>query len=94
MLTCQDLIGKYFKKNPAARAKVFLATKYANKWQPDGSMTVDSSPEYTKAACAKSLQRLGVDTIDLYYVYAGCVRLCSAVADLSMQSPCRQGHAY
>lgn len=30
---------------------------------------MDSSPEYAKKACAKSLSRLGVDTIDLYYAH-------------------------
>jgi aryl-alcohol dehydrogenase-like predicted oxidoreductase len=28
---------------------------------------VDSTPEYAKEACDKSLKRLGIKTIDLYY---------------------------
>jgi len=32
-------------------------------------MVTDSTPEYCKKACAKSLQRLGIDTIDLYYCH-------------------------
>jgi aryl-alcohol dehydrogenase-like predicted oxidoreductase len=35
---------------------------------PDGTNKVDSSPEWAKTACEKSLKRLGVDHIDLYYV--------------------------
>lgn len=35
----------------------------------DGSRSIDSSPEYVKAACEKSLQRLGIRTIDLYYCH-------------------------
>jgi aryl-alcohol dehydrogenase-like predicted oxidoreductase len=36
---------------------------------PDGSRKIDSSPEYCLAACEKSLKRLGVETIDLYYCH-------------------------
>jgi aryl-alcohol dehydrogenase-like predicted oxidoreductase len=45
--------------------------KFANRANPDGSggRMVDSSPEYTLEACAKSLSRLGVDQIDLYYCH-------------------------
>lgn len=46
-----------------------MATKFGNRLLPDGSRTVDSSPEYCKQACARSLKRLGIDTIDLYYVH-------------------------
>jgi len=35
----------------------------------DGQVVQDSSPEYVKEACAKSLQRLGVDHVDLYYCH-------------------------
>lgn len=65
----EDLLGKWFKANPEKREHIFLATKFANKWQPDGSMQIDSTPEYAKQACAKSLQRLGLPNVDLYYVH-------------------------
>jgi aryl-alcohol dehydrogenase-like predicted oxidoreductase len=32
-------------------------------------LAIDSTPEYCKKACAKSLQRLGIETIDLYYCH-------------------------
>ncbi|ESZ92033.1 putative aldo-keto reductase (AKR13) [Sclerotinia borealis F-4128] len=64
----EDLIGKWFKRT-GKRDHIFLATKFANKVGKDGSFSVDSSPEYAKAACAKSLQRLGIQTIDLYYCH-------------------------
>lgn len=35
----------------------------------DGSFSVDSTPEYTKTACNKSLSRLGLPNVDLYYVH-------------------------
>jgi aryl-alcohol dehydrogenase-like predicted oxidoreductase len=61
----EDLIGKWFKANPSKRNDIFLATKFAIK---EGHV-MDSSPEYVKQACAKSLKRLGIDQIDLYYCH-------------------------
>lgn len=61
--------GKWFKANPGKREKIFLATKFANAVGEDGNRYVDSSPEYTLKACNKSLSRLGVDHIDLYYAH-------------------------
>lgn len=60
-------MGKWFKKT-GKRNEIFLATKFAGKLV-DGQIVFDSSPEHCKAACAKSLQRLGVDYIDLYYCH-------------------------
>ncbi|KAG9127682.1 hypothetical protein FRC07_010907 [Ceratobasidium sp. 392] len=57
------LIGNWFKRT-GKRDKIFLATKFGitpNK--PRGT------PEYVKEALDKSLKRLGVDTIDLYYIH-------------------------
>lgn len=62
------MIGKWFKANPSKRDDIFLATKFANKW--DGkTIQVDSSPEYCTEACNTSLKRLGLPTVDLYYVH-------------------------
>lgn len=65
----EDLVGKWFKANPGKREHIFLATKFANRVDDQGNRSVDSSPEYAKQACARSLQRLGVDQIDLYYAH-------------------------
>ncbi|KAF2166837.1 hypothetical protein M409DRAFT_54617 [Zasmidium cellare ATCC 36951] len=65
----EDLLGKWFKQNPGKREKIFLATKFANVVAEDGSRYVDSSPEYARKACEKSLSRLGVSHIDLYYAH-------------------------
>ena len=61
--------GKWFKQNPGKREHIFLATKFANAMRDDGSRYVDSSPEYCRSACERSLRRLGVDVIDLYYCH-------------------------
>ncbi|KAJ6000057.1 Aldo/keto reductase [Penicillium waksmanii] len=43
--------------------------KFAVQQSLEMGFTVRSDPEYVKQACEKSLQRLGVDTIDLYYCH-------------------------
>lgn len=49
------------------RDKVVLATKFGQTQLEGGGMGVNGRPEYVAEACDKSLQRLGVDVIDLYY---------------------------
>jgi aryl-alcohol dehydrogenase-like predicted oxidoreductase len=50
------------------RNGVEIATKFGNERNPDGSwIGINGRPEYVHAACDASLQRLGIDTIDLYY---------------------------
>ena len=45
-----------------------LATKFGNERREDGSWVgINGRPEYVVAACDGSLDRLGVDHIDLYY---------------------------
>ncbi|EFX02213.1 aldo-keto reductase [Grosmannia clavigera kw1407] len=61
----EDLLGRWFKKNPGARETIFLASKFG--FTPD--RTIRSDPAYAKEACARSLSRLGIDHIDLYYVH-------------------------
>ncbi|MGC3996758.1 MAG: aldo/keto reductase [Anaeromyxobacter sp.] len=59
------LVGRAVK---GRRDKVVIATKFGNERRPDGSWVgINGRPEYVKAACDGSLQRLGVDHIDLYY---------------------------
>ena len=51
------------------RAKVFLATKFGFVADGHGGTLLDVRPERIAAACDASLQRLGIDTIDLYYAH-------------------------
>lgn len=64
----EDLIGKWFKRT-GKRNDIFLATKFGVVYGPSGEPNIRSDAEYVKQACAKSLQRLGVDSIDLYYCH-------------------------
>jgi aryl-alcohol dehydrogenase-like predicted oxidoreductase len=63
--TNEQLVGKAIA---GRRDDVVLATKFGNERNPDGSRVgVNGKPDYVRSACDASLQRLGVDVIDLYY---------------------------
>lgn len=63
--TNEQLVGKAIA---GRRDEVQLATKFGNERRADGSRVgINGRPEYVRAACDASLQRLGVDHIDLYY---------------------------
>ena len=63
--TNERLVGKAIK---GRRDQVILATKFGNQRGEDGSfLGVNGRPEYVQKSCDGSLQRLGVDHIDLYY---------------------------
>ena|ERR1051326_718555 len=63
--TNEQLVGRAIRDR---RDEVVLATKFANERNADGSwIGINGRPDYVKRACDASLQRLGVDHIDLYY---------------------------
>ena len=63
----EQLLGKAFKGN---WDKIILATKFAVMRGPNGEfLGLNGKPEYIRQACDKSLQNLGVDAIDLYYMH-------------------------
>jgi aryl-alcohol dehydrogenase-like predicted oxidoreductase len=63
--TNERLVGKAIQ---GRRDEVVLATKFGNERREDGSRVgINGRPEYVRRACDASLQRLGVETIDLYY---------------------------
>src|SRR3954470_23947635 len=63
--TNEQLVGRAIASR---RDEVQLATKFGNERNPDGSwVRINGTPDYVRAACDASLQRLGVDHLDLYY---------------------------
>lgn len=65
----EEYIGSFFKKNPGSREKVFLATKFGHIITKEGGMGMRGDKEWVHQACSDSLQRLGVEYIDLYYAH-------------------------
>ncbi|WP_206518266.1 aldo/keto reductase [Rhodococcus sp. X156] len=51
------------------REQVVLATKFGITVDADGNRGVNGTPAYVRSSCDGSLQRLGVDHIDLYYLH-------------------------
>ncbi len=61
----EELVGRELK---GVRDRVFIATKFANTWGPNGERTgISGKPDYVRSACDASLKRLGLEVIDLYY---------------------------
>jgi aryl-alcohol dehydrogenase-like predicted oxidoreductase len=62
----EELVGKAIAKR---RKDAFVATKFGIVRQGDNPMqrSISGHPDYVKAACDASLQRLRIDHIDLYY---------------------------
>ncbi|KAJ7978102.1 perakine reductase-like [Quillaja saponaria] len=63
--TNEVLIGKALKELP--RDKIQLATKFGIAKIEPNNVLVNGTPEYVRSCCEASLQRLGVEYIDLYY---------------------------
>jgi aryl-alcohol dehydrogenase-like predicted oxidoreductase len=62
----EELVGKFLCQVP--RDRVIVASKFGFRIDPDGTRRgVDSSPANIRRAVEGSLQRLGTETIDLYY---------------------------
>ncbi|MEM8605062.1 MAG: aldo/keto reductase, partial [Cyanobacteria bacterium P01_H01_bin.121] len=63
--TNEKLVGKAIRNR---RDQVVIATKFGNVRTADGGWGgVNGKPDYVRQCCDASLQRLGVDVIDLYY---------------------------
>ena len=74
LLDTADMYGPFTNEKLVGRAiagrreEAVLATKFGNERREDGSWVgINGRPEYVRSACDASLQRLGVDHIDLYY---------------------------
>ncbi len=65
----ESAIGTYLKAHPSAREEFVIATKATITRDADGNRAFDNSAEHFEAELDASLQRLGVDCVDLYYAH-------------------------
>src|SRR3954470_2339693 len=90
--TNERLVGQAIR---GRRDAAVLATKFGNQRGEDGSwLGVNGRPEYVRKSCDGSLQRLGVDHIDLYYQHrvdrtVAIEETVGAMADLVRQGKVR-----
>ena len=61
----EELVGRALADG--YRGKAIVATKFGNVRLADGRPGANGRPEYVIEACERSLERLGIDVIDLYY---------------------------
>jgi len=65
----ETIIGRWLKRDPSKRQKVVIATKvgYYDGKIIDGEYVPALDPAVIVKSCDASLERLGIDTIDVYY---------------------------
>src|SRR2546423_6276890 len=73
-LDTADMYGPFTNERLVGRAtagrrdEFAIATKFGNMRSADGGfLGISGKPDYVRSACDASLERLGVDHIDLYY---------------------------
>jgi aryl-alcohol dehydrogenase-like predicted oxidoreductase len=90
--TNEKLVGKAIR---GRRGQVIVATKFGNERRADGTwIGTNGKRDYVRAACDASLQRLGIDVIDLYYQHrvdtsVPIEETIGAMADLARQGKIR-----
>jgi aryl-alcohol dehydrogenase-like predicted oxidoreductase len=93
----EELVSRVLKPN---RDKVFIATKFGFRQKDESAFPgtagsfFDGSPAYLKTAVEKSLKRLNIETIDLYYAHridpdVPVEEMVGAMADLVTQGKVR-----
>ncbi len=70
---CERIFGDALRENPGLRQNLVIATKCGIRFKgeptPDAPYRYDFSAEHIVRSCEASLQRLGLDTIDLYLLH-------------------------
>ena len=90
----ERLIARFLARRPSehARGRIRIATKFGIDRDPEDPYKrgINNAPDYIRKACEGSLQRLGVERIDLYYAHridpeADIAETMGVLADLKQQ---------
>ncbi len=66
----EEIVGTWLAARPDARGKTTIATKAAFTTAPDtGHRIISNAPDYMERELDKSLKRLGVESVDLFYAH-------------------------
>lgn len=63
----ETVLGEFLADKP--RENLVICTKVFNHFKPDGSRYPDLSPTHIQHRCEMQLQRMGIETIDLYLLH-------------------------
>lgn len=70
---CEAIFGRVLKRIPSMRKEIIIATKCGIRFggdpHPDSPHRFDFSKKHILQSCDKSLERLGVETIDIYQLH-------------------------
>jgi aryl-alcohol dehydrogenase-like predicted oxidoreductase len=69
--TNEELVGRFLRGDRGRRDRVVIATKFGIVRDPANPQVrgISGKPDYVRSSCEGSLRRLGVETIDLYYLH-------------------------
>jgi predicted oxidoreductase len=70
---CERLFGEFLRGNRGLRERIIITTKCGIRWAGDPDAEAphryDFSAEHIQRSCEGSLQRLGIDAIDVYLLH-------------------------
>jgi len=69
----EEILGQTLREVSGMRERILITSKggvrHAGSPKPDSPQRWDFSPEYIVQSCEQSLQRLGIETLDLYMLH-------------------------
>lgn len=96
---CEEIFGRVLREVPGMRDRILIGTKCGIRWKGDPDASAphrwDFSREHIIRSCEASLQRLGIERLDLYMLHrpdylADPREIAAAFGDLQRQGKVRE----